>query len=108
MRFPAAAGVNVAQVRDVLTDMAQGRASFQDVAAAVDNAEFASGPVARSLVDVFDNWDYPGGDDTFNDVVSAALFRGILSREQVAELRQRAKFRPPDPSRQVPDMRQSG
>lgn len=95
-QFPEPVGENMQAVRDAIEAMRTGDGSYDELKVAVQAAKFAPRPRARSLNQVYENWDYPIFEDTFNDTVQAAMFQKILTQEQMEELLSLAQFVEPE------------
>jgi len=89
---PQPQGVNVQPVRDAIEALRQGTGSYADLKTAVQGAQFAIRPSARSLDELADRWDYVPVPDSFTDTVSAAQWQRVLTRDQVKELQGLAHF----------------
>lgn len=90
----------VGAVRDALDAMKSG-GTFEDVLAAVKAATFTIPPVISSLKELGENWDYQPEQDSFRDTVESAFWSGIITKEQMSELRSSATFSAKHPSSQA-------
>lgn len=92
-------GQNVQPVRDAIEAMRIGNGDYAALKTAVEQAQFATRPTARSEEELADAWDYVPVEDSFTDTVSAARWQRVLTREQEKELAGMAKFVGPDTTR---------